>query len=120
MKILALDLGKFKSVSCLLDTDTNAKEFWTHSRLNPKQVTAVGWRHAFFKAWEDKSKWLEKRRALSCEHDRAGGDCSRPRLAIPCEVARQQSLALFHQATSILQRIRLCRITGEEKCDRDP
>lgn len=31
MKILALDLGKFKSVSCLLDTQTNETEFWTLS-----------------------------------------------------------------------------------------
>jgi hypothetical protein len=31
MKILALDLGKFKSVSCLLDTETNQTEFWTFS-----------------------------------------------------------------------------------------
>jgi transposase len=28
-KILAIDLGKFKSVTCLLDTETNATEFWT-------------------------------------------------------------------------------------------
>ena len=28
-KILAIDLGKFKSVTCLLETDTNATEFWT-------------------------------------------------------------------------------------------
>ena len=31
MKILALDLGKFKSVSCLLDTENNQTEFWTLS-----------------------------------------------------------------------------------------
>jgi transposase len=31
MKILALDLGKFKSVSCVLDTGTNQTEFWTLS-----------------------------------------------------------------------------------------
>src|SRR5450432_3449202 len=30
-RILAIDLGKFKSVSCLLDTTTNATEFWTLS-----------------------------------------------------------------------------------------
>ena len=30
-RILAIDLGKFKSVSCLLDTTTNASEFWTLS-----------------------------------------------------------------------------------------
>src|SRR5262245_7601946 len=29
MKILALDLGKYKSVSCLLDTQTHETEFWT-------------------------------------------------------------------------------------------
>jgi transposase len=28
-KILAIDLGKFKSVSCLLNTETNETEFWT-------------------------------------------------------------------------------------------
>lgn len=30
-KILAIDLGKFKSVTCLLDTATNDTEFWTMS-----------------------------------------------------------------------------------------
>jgi len=30
-RILAIDLGKFKSVSCLLDTKTNDTEFWTLS-----------------------------------------------------------------------------------------
>ena len=30
-RILAIDLGKFKSVTCLLDTDTNQTEFWTMS-----------------------------------------------------------------------------------------
>ena len=30
-KILAIDLGKFKSVTCLLDTETNETEFWTMS-----------------------------------------------------------------------------------------
>jgi hypothetical protein len=29
MKILALDLGKFKSVSCLLDTELQTTEHWT-------------------------------------------------------------------------------------------
>ena len=29
-RILAIDLGKFKSVTCLLDSDTNQTEFWTH------------------------------------------------------------------------------------------
>ena len=28
-KILAIDLGKFKSVSCLLNTETNETEYWT-------------------------------------------------------------------------------------------
>ena len=28
-KILAIDLGKFKSVTCLLETETNETEFWT-------------------------------------------------------------------------------------------
>jgi transposase len=31
MKILALDLGKFNSVSCLLDNQTQATEFRTFS-----------------------------------------------------------------------------------------
>jgi len=30
-KILAIDLGKFKSVTCLLETGTNETEFWTMS-----------------------------------------------------------------------------------------
>ena len=30
-RILAIDLGKFKSVSCLLDTATDETEFWTLS-----------------------------------------------------------------------------------------
>ena len=29
MNILAIDLGKFKSVTCLLETETNDTEFWT-------------------------------------------------------------------------------------------
>ena len=29
MKILALDLGKFNSVSCFYDTKTQATEYWT-------------------------------------------------------------------------------------------
>ena len=28
-KILAIDLGEFKSVTCLLETETNETEFWT-------------------------------------------------------------------------------------------
>jgi transposase len=34
-RILAIDLGKFKSVTCLLDTDTNQTEFWTMSTDRP-------------------------------------------------------------------------------------
>jgi len=34
-KILAIDLGKFKSVTCLLETATNATEFWTMSTDQP-------------------------------------------------------------------------------------
>ena len=34
-KILAIDLGKFKSVTCLLDTETNETEFWTMSTDRP-------------------------------------------------------------------------------------
>ncbi len=30
-RILAIDLGKFKSVTCLLETDSNETEFWTMS-----------------------------------------------------------------------------------------
>jgi transposase len=30
-RILAIDLGKFKSVTCLLDSDTNQTEFWSMS-----------------------------------------------------------------------------------------
>ena len=35
MKILALDLGKFKSVSCLLDTVLQTTEYWTLSTDRP-------------------------------------------------------------------------------------
>ena len=34
-RILAIDLGKFKSVTCLLDTTTNETEFWTMSTDQP-------------------------------------------------------------------------------------
>src|ERR1700690_3861265 len=60
-KILAIDLGKFKSVSCLLNTETNETEFWTletsrhylHTILKhykPEQVviescSIAGWIH---------------------------------------------------------------------------
>ena len=30
-RILAIDLGKFKSVTCLLDSETNQTEFWSMS-----------------------------------------------------------------------------------------
>jgi transposase len=40
MKILALDLGKFKSVSCLFDTELQTTEFWTLSTDRP-YLTAV-------------------------------------------------------------------------------
>jgi hypothetical protein len=30
-EILAIDLGKFNSVTCLLKTETNETEFWTMS-----------------------------------------------------------------------------------------
>jgi transposase len=38
-KILAIDLGKFKSVTCLLDTETNETEFWTMSTDRPYLLT---------------------------------------------------------------------------------
>ena len=34
-KILAIDLGKFKSVTCLLETETNETEFWTLTTDRP-------------------------------------------------------------------------------------
>ncbi len=34
-RILAIDLGKFKSVTCLLDSDTNQTEFWTMATDRP-------------------------------------------------------------------------------------
>ncbi len=34
-KILAIDLGKFKSVTCLLETETNETEFWTLTTDQP-------------------------------------------------------------------------------------
>ncbi len=39
-KILAIDLGKFKSVTCLLETETNEAEFWTSSDALLQQVDA--------------------------------------------------------------------------------
>ena len=43
-QILAIDLGKFKSVTCCLDTATNATEFWTMSTDRP-YLEAVLRRH---------------------------------------------------------------------------
>ena len=40
MKILALDLGKFNSVSCFYDTLGQAAVFFTATRLHP---SAQGW-----------------------------------------------------------------------------
>ncbi len=40
-KILAIDLGKFKSVTCLLDTETNETEFWTMSTDRPYLLTVL-------------------------------------------------------------------------------
>jgi transposase len=41
MKILALDLGKFKSVSCLLDTEVQTTEYWTLSTDRPYVTTVL-------------------------------------------------------------------------------
>jgi transposase len=40
-KILAIDLGKFKSVSCLLDVGTNEMEFWTFTTDRPYLETLL-------------------------------------------------------------------------------
>jgi len=40
-RILAIDLGKFKSVTCLLDTTTNETEFWTMSTDRQYLLTAL-------------------------------------------------------------------------------
>ena len=40
-KILAIDLGKFKSVTCLLDTQTNETEFWTMATEKPYLQTVL-------------------------------------------------------------------------------
>ena len=40
-RILAIDLGKFKSVTCLLDTETNETEFWTMSTDRPYLLTVL-------------------------------------------------------------------------------
>jgi transposase len=41
MKILALDLGKFKSVSCCFDTELQTTEFWTLSTDRPYLTTVL-------------------------------------------------------------------------------
>lgn len=41
MKILALDLGKFKSVSCAFDAETQATEYWTFSTDRPYLQTLL-------------------------------------------------------------------------------
>ena len=45
MKILALDLGKFNSVSCLYNTKTQATEFWICATNRPYLRTNA--RHVF-------------------------------------------------------------------------
>ena len=40
-RILAIDLGKFKSVTCLLNTETNQTEFWTMSTDRQYLLTAL-------------------------------------------------------------------------------
>lgn len=40
-RILAIDLGKFKSVTCLLETETNETEFWTMSTDQHYLVTVL-------------------------------------------------------------------------------
>ena len=47
-RILAIDLGKFKSVTCLLDTTTNETEFWTMS--TDQQIVAVA-RKLLVRCW---------------------------------------------------------------------
>ena len=41
MKILALDLGKFKSVWCLFDTDSQTTEYWTLRTDRPYLTTVL-------------------------------------------------------------------------------
>ena len=45
-----------------------------------------------------------KQKTPSAWTDRVGGRSSRPRLAIPCRVAPQQSPTLFHQTFVVYQR----------------
>jgi transposase len=40
-QILAIDLNKFKSVTCLLDTDTSGTEFWTMSTSRHYLLTVL-------------------------------------------------------------------------------
>lgn len=41
MRILALDLGKFKSVSCCFDTEVQTTEYWTLSTDRPYLTTVL-------------------------------------------------------------------------------
>jgi transposase len=41
MRILALDLGKFKSVSCCFDTEAQTTEYWTLSTDRPYLTTVL-------------------------------------------------------------------------------
>ena len=41
IRILALDLGKFKSVSCFLDTVLQTTEYWTLSTDRPYLATVL-------------------------------------------------------------------------------
>ena len=41
-KILAIDVGEFKSVTCLLETATNETEFWTMSTDQGNRRYSVG------------------------------------------------------------------------------
>ncbi len=44
-KILAIDLGKFRSVTCCLDTDTHETEFWTMSTDRPYLLAVLKLTH---------------------------------------------------------------------------
>jgi hypothetical protein len=41
-RILAIDVGKFKSVTCLLNTETNETEFWTMATERGYLLTVLG------------------------------------------------------------------------------
>ncbi len=43
-EILAVDLGKFKSVTCLLKTETNETEFWTMNANGVGRMVRLRWR----------------------------------------------------------------------------